>query len=124
MARYPEWLYTGDASAPADIERHERERVESGVSFFDWINFNEYLSHIIVEGMNRFIEKTNTHPATLTPEEWTEVLTTIRDGFQAHLDFERNIEYKGGYVEHYKVMKEKRDAAFTLMVHYYDSIWD
>lgn len=115
MNRYPEWLYRENQKyTKADIESHERQRVETGVSFYDWINFNTYVSHIMVEGIDRFLNNGCGHPGLLTEEEWDAILMEMRYGFDLMRKEKEDVE---GYAEATK-------RSLELLSEWFYDLWD
>lgn len=99
------------------LELHRRERIEHGMSFYDWINAESFIAQVIVDTCQRFLDSGTGHPTRLTEQEWDEVLTTMRDGFQAYIDENVGV---GGADEQWQ---EKYQAGMKLFAEYHPYLW-
>lgn len=110
----------------ADPRKHARQRAKRGFSDYDWWNFNDYLSFVIIGGLEKF--KTGSgYPANLSgPDEWVEILDKMIDGFKAHqvwtsLD---TWDMKQPLAEWEEPYKAKWKEGSDLFIEYYGSLWD
>ena len=129
MAKYPEWLYEKEDSNIDAIRANEAQRIETGVGFNDWINFDHYLAYVIAAGMQRFIDDSTGHPGSMTYEEWIEAVTTIRDGFTAYRSWEleyfsQKDSFPDGYKEARAKMESKFHPAMKLFGELFENFWD
>jgi hypothetical protein len=103
--------------------RHKRERARNGFSFYDWVNFDEYLAWVIVGGLKMFRHHGSGHPSQLTLEQWNDILDEMIEGFEAYL-FICSIDAVNEGEEGLNKKKETSDRALQLFVEYFPDLWD
>jgi hypothetical protein len=114
------WLQAHGPSVQYRNIRCFWQRGKQGFSYRDVWNLDTYLARVIRDSIGQLQDASHGHPASLTADEWDEVLTDIRDGMQAHLD----IEQDPGQFDKRAVLVAKRDHAFFLLRNHFDSLWD
>lgn len=120
------WVYK---RSPEDIERHERERVAFGMSYYDWINFDTFMAMLIVRWADLTLEKCHTYPSGMTYEGYLEDVKTMREGFLIHAnddywpdDF---MAMSSDQRDTYRKAQEvKVDKALDLLRKHFVSMWD
>jgi len=105
-----------------DVTAHQWERGRFGFSKYDWFNFNEYLTWVIIGGLNRF--KTGSgHPVNdecQNMEDWCRLLDEMIDGFEARHKLDSYCLNDEDQAE----MKAKWDRGSALFIRYYGNLWD
>jgi hypothetical protein len=116
-------LWVGTRSKK-DKKRHKKERATKGYSRFDFWNFFQYHSWVMVQVLEDF--KTGMgHPVSgevSTMEEWVGVLTEIQDGFRAHSEMSEftHLPSSPEYVE----LDKRFRRGMKLFTDYYGTFWD
>lgn len=97
--------------------QHLHERQVNGFSTYDWWNFNDYLTFVIINGVKKFHEGVG-HPANLTEEQWQRIIKQIVKGFKA--------QHRLSNFQSKNTEKDKRrwDRGSRLFIEYYTSLWD
>lgn len=125
------WVYKDSTH---DSAKHESERVKNGFSFYDWINFSDYLAWVIIQALKKFRDEGAGFPAELGNDtdtgmdEWKSILNEMITGFEAHLAMESgsHLDYASwdDYLEGIKHQCALRDRALDLFKEYYGNLWD
>ena len=112
------------------VERHTRERGERGFSEFDWWNFDEYLTFVIIGGLEKFRDEGHGFPGGFESfEDWQTILNEMIAGFEAH---QRLVNLDGWDS---KATREQNDAwqesnemlwnhGSRLFIKYFGHLWD
>lgn len=95
-----------------NISKHEDERINFGVSEYDWYNFNSYLAFVIANAAQMFLDMRHGHPEDITDEEWAVELTKLRDAFAA-------VAEDSDYSD-----KDETDEALEILKNRFYSLWD
>ena len=107
---------------PHEIAKHREQRANEGMSWYDWINFDQFLAQIIVNACDRFLVDGHGFPASLNNmSEWKAILREMRDGFQAHLEIS-DFNFKGR--EEHDALQAKYKRAMELFAIYHPNMWD
>ncbi len=106
---------------PRKIKTHIVGRVVNGYSWYDWVNFDTYLSEVIVAGLTDFKNNGIGYPGELTPEEWDRRLGIMIEGFTLINNKFDDLTNYGMYSE--EQARTIRIAKFYLMKHF-ESLWD
>jgi len=101
---------------PGKIKTHIVGRVVKGYSWYDWINFDDYLSSVIISGLKDFKNNSHGYPGELTLEEWNRRLDIMIEGFTI-------INNGWSYKRTEDQKRTVRLAKFYLMYHF-ESLWD
>ena len=111
------WVYRlTKHDKPRDITLHERERVRSGYSTYDFWNFCDYMAWVNISALKRFKEEGMGYPATLeSVEEWNEILDKMIAGFKAHLELNET---------HTPELLTIKDEGLKLYAEHFSSLWD
>lgn len=114
-----DWVYESDTHSTKD---HMQGRIDKGYSTYDWWNFMDYNSWVMINALEDF--KTGMgHPVygeVQTMEDWVRVLTEIQDGFIAQRKISNDIPTG----EEYEELKAKWERGMELLTIYYGSLWD
>jgi len=116
-------LWVGDRSKK-DRKRHKRERKAKGYSVFDFWNFFEYHSWVMIQVLEDF--KTGMgHPVTDeigSMKDWIKILIEMQDGFKAHTEM-ANFLYPPSSPEYVELDKKFR-RGMELFTEHYGTLWD
>jgi hypothetical protein len=104
-----------------DQARHMEERMTNGFSVYDWWNFNNYLSWVIIQGLEKFKDGAG-HPVNdeiNSMDDWRAILDKMIVGFKA---MER-------LMDDFDITTAEEDRALweegsALFVKYYPTLWD
>lgn len=107
---------TWDTLTDEEKEEHGGQRIATGMSFYDWINADQFIAQVVVDTCQRFLDDGHGHPADMTEYEWNEVLTQMRDGFQIYLDINMDGDDTLDYT--------KYEEAMQLFAKWHPSLWD
>ena len=88
---------------------HAYQRYTQGISDIDMWNFDVFLADVIVFACNWHMESGETSPWHLDRDEWTRVLTIIRDGFAIRNEFD---------------VPQPTDEAWQLLKDNFKHLWD
>lgn len=91
------------------------QRARRGHSDEQLWTLNSAVAELVIAGCNGMLEWGHGHPGELTPEEWDQTLTKIRDGFQAFLDDNLHRD---------AVEMEKFKEGMELFSHWFAGLWD
>lgn len=104
------------------------QRARYGVADCDSWDFNRYLTEVVIQGVSYLRRHGHGHPISTTAGEWAKILAEIEEGFWAHLRMEEgdHDEYysKEGLTELGKKSTEEYENAKTLLIKYWDNLWD
>jgi hypothetical protein len=97
------------------------ERMTNGFSVYDWWNFNNYLSWVIIQGLEKFKDGAG-HPVNdeiNSMDDWRAILDKMIVGFKA---MER-------LMDDFDITTAEEDRALweegsALFVKYYPTLWD
>lgn len=88
------------------------QRGRRGYADCDLWSFDTYLADVISKGVIHLRDTTHGYPMDLSEDKWTEILTTISEGFSqdkfSHNGFDN----------------EKFDKSMELFVKYFHNLWD
>jgi hypothetical protein len=103
------------------IRRHERERVNHGFSWYDWISFDTYICLVIADAVADFRLKGAGYPMGMEEQEWHDLLHKIEDPLRwwAEQKFDNELDAKGE-LQKYK----EAQAAMALFAEHLGSMWD
>lgn len=103
------------------VFRHERERVNHGYSWYDWISFDTYVCQVIADACADFRLKGHGYPSDLTEAEWHEILYKIEVPLRwwAEEKFNNELDHRGE-LQKYK----EAQAAMALFAEYLGAMWD
>lgn len=83
------WIFdwkTPDKDLKQKVSRHYAERIQNGMSFYDWINADKFLLGVIALAARKFAEDGNGFPGDMTEQEWKDTLKTIYEPLEAYCD--------------------------------------
>jgi len=103
------------------VWRHERERVNHGYSWWDWISFDTYVCGVIADACRDFRLKGMGYPSGMTEEEWHAVLLRIEEPLRwwAEDKFDNDLDHKAEAAKY-----EEAKAAMALFAEHLGSMWD
>ncbi len=103
------------------IRRHERERINQGFSWHDWISFDTYVCQVIADAVADFRLKGCGYPMGTSEEEWHDILEKIEKPLRwwAEEKFDNELDAKGE-MQKYK----EAQAAMALFAEHLGSMWD
>jgi hypothetical protein len=113
------WVYKDEENY--DPKQHEKERVENGFSVYDWWNFNDYLSWVIVQGLKKFKDGAGfpVWGGIETMDDWREALDKMIAGFEAQNRLMN--DYNPATMEADRAVWEEGSALF---IKFYATLWD
>lgn len=114
----PEIFYKRVLNKHEPINRLRRawQRAVRGHDDRDLWNLNHAVAKLIVAGTSGMLEWGHGYPGELDSiEEWNEILTKIRDGFQAYLDDD--------WLEH-PDNREAFNEGMALFARWFEGLWD
>lgn len=112
------WVFTSEHH---DEAKHFEERMTNGFSEYDWWNFNDYLTWVIVQGLEKFKNGAG-HPVTeniKTMDDWREVLDKMIAGFKAHDRLMNDWDEKTA-----KQDRATWEEGAALFIEFYGTLWD
>ena len=96
-------------------------------SMWCW-EFGWSLAKTAIPALKRWIEKGVSYHPSMSPEEWREILTKIKQGFEVSLsDLNGDLDNINDLEERKCILEEHdsiRKEAFALMAEYYLDLWD
>jgi len=103
------------------VWRHERERVNHGYSWNDWISFDTFLCQVIADAARDFREKGHGYPMGSSEEEWHDILTRIEGPLRwwAEKKFDNELDHKAEMIKY-----EEAKEAMRLVADHLGSLWD
>lgn len=111
------------------LDEHKNQRAEQGYSEWDFWNFHDYHSWMMINVLERF-KTGNGYPAELeSMDEWVKILDQMIDGFKAHTDISEMTGYDNkpkdmSYIEWQKPLLKRYKRGMKLFTKYYGSLWD
>lgn len=122
------WINKADHVTKEQVEKHYADRAKNGFSWYDWINFHNYLSFVIIGGLKKFRADAAGYPSSVTEDEWNEILDKMIAGFEANQTMAdmTGWDHQGSqsYTEWAKPYAEKWEEGSALFIKYYSSLWD
>lgn len=103
------------------VFQHERERVNHGYSWHDWISFDTYICLVIADACRDFALHGMGHPCELTEEEWHDVLCRIEAPLRwwAEDKFDNDLDHEAETLKY-----REAQAAMALFAEHLGSMWD
>jgi hypothetical protein len=104
-----------------DQARHFEERMSNGFSVYDWWNFCDYLTWVIIQGLEKFKDGSG-HPVydgIETMDDWRETLDKMIAGFKAQHRIMN--DYDPATIEADRAVWEEGSALF---IKFYSTLWD
>lgn len=103
------------------IRRHERERINHGFSWNDWISFDTHICLVIADAVADFRLKGCGYPMGSSEEEWHATLLAIEGPLRwwGEKKFDNDLDAKGE-LQKYK----EAQAAMALFAEHLGSMWD
>jgi hypothetical protein len=103
------------------VVKHERDRVNHGYSWNDWISFDTYICQVIADAVQDFRLHGAGYPMGMDEAEWHDILHKIEDPLRwwATEKFDNNLDAKGE-IQKYK----EAQAAMALFAEHLGSMWD
>lgn len=124
------WLETEEGRAKVNVKRLRKERADKGWSEYDFWNFHDYHSWMMISVLERF--KTGMgYPVddrVKSMEDWIEVLDEMIEGFKAALDMTEMTTYDPkihkSYKEWEEPLRKTYERGMDLFRQYYLTLWD
>lgn len=101
------------------LRRHKAQRAEQGMSWYDWINAENYIAGIIAMAARKFAFEGVGYPGYMTEEEWPEVLKTIYEPLEAYCNMD-GCESS----ERQRELTENAQEAIRAFADYMPHFWD
>lgn len=120
--RLPRWLrWEMPWEYLSRVWRHERERVDRGYSWWDWISFDTYVCQVIADACRDFRVRGMGYPAGMTEEEWHAILLKIEEPLRwwAEDKFDNDLDHKAEAVKY-----KEAQAAMALFAEHLGNMWD
>lgn len=104
-------------------------RAKKGYSYIDTWSFDAYLCGVITGGLKELKNRHIGYPASLSKEEWDEILGKIIDGFIAgkaliDMDYMEDSCRREDWEPKEEAFKEKFEEGMNLFREYFFHLWD
>lgn len=121
------WVGKEENKGKYSIRKLRKERADKGWSEYDFWNFHDYHSWMMISVLERF--KTGVgYPGGITWDEWTGILDEMIEGFKASLEMSNMDTYDPkihkSYTEWEDPLRVKYERGMELFSKYYLSLWD
>jgi len=95
------------------------QRAFRGYDDIELWNLDKVFVERYIEILNKWLENVNSHPATITYEEWKSVLLEMKTLLE-----EINEEFNSCKMEDWPMLQEKKDRFFKLFSENFYHLWD
>lgn len=103
-----------------DRPKHREQRAQRGWSDCDWWSGDTFLAKVIGEMAAKYRDDGCGHPASMTEQEWDDILTRISKPLLAYASDKFNVSTNDQEVA---LMKAAQDA-LRLFADHFPSFWD
>lgn len=112
-------MFDSEAKRDKAIETHKAQRVRNGMSWYDWINADEYICGVIAQAARKFAMEGSGYPGYMTEEEWREQLALI------YLPLENYVRHKHTMArDEEEKLHEEVSEALHAFADYFGHFWD
>jgi hypothetical protein len=99
--------------------RHQQQRVNEGISWYDMVNADDFIIGVIAKAARHFDEDGASHPGGMSEEDWSATLKTIYEPLEAYLMIDPMVDEDAAR----QIRVDAQDALHAF-ADYFQAFWD